>query len=93
MQPRTPQQVFSLVVDWIGAHKRISQDVLVTADTELLASGILDSFSYIDLIVYLEGKTGCKIDLAAADPDEFSKVRGLCNLALGAQKQRAAASP
>jgi acyl carrier protein len=93
MQPLTPQQVFNLLVDWIGAHKRISQDVLITADTELLASGILDSFSYLDLIVYIEGKTGGKIDLAGADPDEFSKVRGLCNLALGAPRQRAAAFP
>jgi acyl carrier protein len=93
MQPLTPQQVFSLLVDWIGAHKRVSQDVLITPDTELLASGILDSFSYLDLIVYIEGKTGGKIDLASADPDEFSKVRGLCKLALGAPRQRAAAFP
>lgn len=86
----TPQQVFSLLVDWIRTHKRISQDVVITADTELLASGILDSFSYLDLIVYLENKTGGRIDLAGADPDEFSKVRGLCTLALGTGRQRAA---
>jgi hypothetical protein len=32
------------------------------------------------LIVYIEGRTGHKIDLAMADPNEFSLVRGLWNL-------------
>jgi acyl carrier protein len=47
-----------------------------------LASGLLDSFDFLDLIVDIEGKTGRKIDLAMADPNEFSIVRGLWNLAL-----------
>jgi acyl carrier protein len=83
----TREQVLQLLVDWITANKRTSQDVPISPDTELLASGILDSFGFLDLIVYIESKTGLQVDLADADPSEFAIVRGLCQLALKSQVQ------
>ena len=70
-----------LVIEWIKANRRTSNHVEITEDTELLGTGILDSFGFLDLIVHIEGKTGVQIDLADADPAEFAVVRGLCNLA------------
>ncbi len=81
----TQEQLLQLLVDWITANKRTSNEVPISPDTELLASGILDSFGFLDLIVYLESKTGLQIDLADADPNEFAIVRGLCQLALKSQ--------
>ncbi len=78
----TQEQLQQLLIDWINANKRTSNHVDISADTELLGSGILDSFGFLDLIVHVESKTGLQIDLADADPDEFAVVRGLCNLAL-----------
>ena len=78
----TQEQLQGLLIDWIKANKRISNQVEISADTELLGSGILDSFGFLDLIVHVESKTGLQIDLADADPEEFAVVRGLCNLAL-----------
>ncbi len=69
--------------DWFRANKQTSDTLQITADTELLGSGLLDSFDFLDLIVFIESKTGRKIDLSVADPNQFSLVRGLWSLATG----------
>lgn len=79
------EQLQQAVIEWIQANKRISNHVEISADTDLLGAGILDSFSFLDLIMHIESKTGLQIDLADADPSEFAVVRGLCNLALKSQ--------
>jgi acyl carrier protein len=77
----TQDQFVTLVGNWIQKNKH--ENVRVTPDTELLGSGLLDSFDFLDLIVYIEGETGGKVDLAVADPAEFAVVRGLMRLTLG----------
>jgi acyl carrier protein len=84
----THEQFLELLTNWIRANKHLPDNVRISADTELLGSGLLDSFDFLDLIVHIESKTGRKIDLAVADPSEFSMVRGLCSLALGSAWQR-----
>jgi acyl carrier protein len=79
------EQLQQLVIDWIRTNNRTSTPGEISPDTELLGTGILDSFGFLDLIVHIENKTGLHIDLADADPAEFSLVRGLCNLALKTQ--------
>jgi acyl carrier protein len=76
----TQDQFLVLLTDWLKTNKQASNDLPVSMETELLGSGLLDSFDFLDLIVYIEGRTGHKIDLAMADPNEFSLVRGLWNL-------------
>jgi acyl carrier protein len=76
----TQDQFLALLTDWLKTNKQASNDLQVSMETELLGSGLLDSFDFLDLIVYIEGRTGNKIDLAMADPNEFSLVRGLWNL-------------
>lgn len=79
------EQLQQAVIQWIQANKRTSNQVEISADTELLGTGILDSFGFLDLIMHIESATGIQIDLADADPGEFAVVRGLCNLALKSQ--------
>jgi acyl carrier protein len=81
----THDQLQQLVVEWIKANKRTSNHLEISGDTELLGTGILDSFGFLDLIMHIESKAGLQIDLAEADPAEFAVVRGLCNLALKSQ--------
>jgi acyl carrier protein len=76
-------QFVVLLSDWFRANKQTSEKLKITADTELLGSGLLDSFDFLDLIIYIESKTGRKIDLSVADPNQFALVRGLWNLATG----------
>jgi acyl carrier protein len=90
----TQDQLLSLLTNWINTNKQASNDLQVSMDTELLGSGLLDSFDFLDLIVHIEGQTGHKIDLAVADPNDFSVVRGLWNLTVKAgQPQPADPNP
>ena len=34
----------------------------IDADTDLIASGLLDSFSLVDSIAYIENESGCQVD-------------------------------
>ena len=79
----TQDQFVELLAEWFRANKQTSSDLKITADTELLGSGLLDSFDFLDVFVYIENKTGKKIDLSVADPNQFSLVNGLYQLAMG----------
>ncbi len=74
-----------LLTNWLRANKQFSANLQISPDTELLGSGLLDSFDFLDLIVHIESKMAAKIDLSVADPNQFSTVRGLWNLAMSAQ--------
>jgi acyl carrier protein len=54
----------------------------MTEETDLIASGILDSLGFIELMLYLETLTEEKIDLNDADPKDFTTMRGLCRTIL-----------
>jgi acyl carrier protein len=76
----TQDQFLELLTNWVRSNKQTPESFRITPDTELLGSGLLDSFDFLDLIIHIESRTGHKIDLAIADPNEFSVVRGLWNL-------------
>jgi acyl carrier protein len=78
----TQDQFLELLTDWLRANKQASVSLQITPETELLGSGLLDSFDFLDLIMHIESKTGRKIDLSIADPNQFSSARGLWNLAM-----------
>jgi len=50
-----------------------------------MAGGLLDSFGFVDLVLFIEQRTGIKIDLADADPSEFTVVKGLCKIVLSSR--------
>jgi len=74
-------QFVELLTTWFRENKQTSAGLKITGDTELLGSGLLDSFDFLDLIVYIENKTGKKVDLSVADPNQFALVSGLWQLA------------
>jgi acyl carrier protein len=80
----TQDQFVELLTNWLRANKQFSANLQISPDTELLGSGILDSFDFLDLIVHIESKLTAKIDLSVADPNQFATVRGLWNLAMSA---------
>jgi acyl carrier protein len=79
-------QMVHLVVEWVKKNRLASGSASpeVTPDTDLISSGLLDSFGIVDLIMHIESESGCKVDLTDADPGEFCVVKGLCRIALKA---------
>jgi acyl carrier protein len=71
------------VIVWVREHRQPgSSDEEISADTDLLGSGLLDSLGMVDLILFVERQHGYKVDLIDVDPNEFSVVKGLCRIAL-----------
>ncbi len=68
MSTLTERELIELVVGWVRQNglKSDLAGLEVSADTDLMSSGLLDSF----------------MDLTDAEPSEFSVVKGLCRIAL-----------
>lgn len=87
MKTQTEKELVELAINWVKANKLTngSSGVRISEDTNLLKSGLLDSFDFVELILFLENQTGCTIDLTDVDPAEFCVVKGLCRIALRSQ--------
>jgi acyl carrier protein len=77
----TERALVELAVDWVAANKLTAEAAEITEHTNLLESGLLDSFGFIELMLYLERQAGCRIDLTDVDPADFATVSGLCRIA------------
>ena len=53
-------------------------------DTDLVLSGLVDSFEFLDLVNALEEAAGVDIDVGALDGDDFTTLIGLVQAAVKA---------
>ena len=49
----------------------------ISNETDLLITGILDSFDFIDLVCAVEDNTGLTVDFTRADSKSFTTLEGL----------------
>lgn len=73
--------------------ERADEPVTATAigeDDNLFDLGLINSFTIIQMIVYLENLTGISIDLSAHDLESFYTIRGTYDLVQGANEGGAA---
>jgi acyl carrier protein len=77
------QELIQQVIGWVkenglngASHTEISES------TNLLETGLLDSFAFVDLVLFIEKCTQKKLDLLDVNPEEFTVVKSLCHLAL-----------
>ena len=78
------EELIRLIRSWVQENTldpELAETSLET-DTDLLTTGILDSIGFIELLTYLETELGYQIDLATADPQEFTSIKGLCRFAV-----------
>jgi acyl carrier protein len=55
-------------------------DIEIKPDTELISSGLIDSFSLVTLYVYIEKEFGVKIPASRIIPDTFDTVEQITAL-------------
>jgi acyl carrier protein len=89
MKSWTESELVDLVVEWVREYEKQEgrADGAVTADTDLIGTGLLDSYGMIDLLMFVESRVGWKIDLTDVDPVEFSVVRGISRITLRNQQR------
>jgi acyl carrier protein len=80
----TQADVSELIIQWVRDNRQPGDfaDPELTADTDLMAAGLVDSHGFVELLLFLEGQTGRKVDLTEVDPSEFTVVKSLCNIVL-----------
>ena len=83
MKPQCECELVDVIVRWVSQKNGVNgyRGTQITAETDLMESELLDSFGFVELMMFIEGQTGRKIDLTDVDPSEFSVVRGLSSIA------------
>ena len=79
------QDLIEVVTRWVLQNRLdpLGDAGSVTPETDVLASGLLDSLGLMNLVAYTESVARCRIDLQLdVDLAEFSTIRGLCGLAV-----------
>jgi acyl carrier protein len=63
--------------DWVAKNGQRQDLGRVSDETDLIASGALDSMGFIELLIYVESIIGRNIDLSDFDPSVFTSIQGL----------------
>jgi acyl carrier protein len=77
--PKTYNDIRQIALDFIQTELERNGLTAENLDdeTDLLATGIIDSFGFLDLISEIEDCTGLPLDLGGLDPDSLLSLRGL----------------
>jgi acyl carrier protein len=75
------EDIKKLIIDYVKKeYLDEDSDEVVTEDTKLITSGIVDSFSMVSLKMFLEKKFQIKIPDDKATPESFDSVNNIINL-------------
>ena len=69
----------AMLVAWVQANTKLeaSSDIEIGPDTDLIKCAVVDSLGFLDLIEFVEQKTGWSIDLESVDLEDLTTLRGL----------------
>lgn len=80
-------ELTDLIIQWVRDNRQPGDfsNPEITESTDLMAAGLLDSFGFVDLLLFLEAQTGTRVDLTDVDPSEFTVVKSLCNIVVASR--------
>ena len=61
-------------------------DLDVDPATDVVASGVLDSLAFVQLLAALESEFGIKVDIATLDLEDFSTVSSIAQFVVAARE-------
>jgi acyl carrier protein len=79
-------RVRAAVFRLLGPHLRdagLSERAL-DESRSLIELGVIDSFTFVDVLTALQEELGVEIDFMELDPDDFDSVKGLVRVAVAA---------
>lgn len=72
------QKSRELIVGWISQHKpAMVPPGGLQLDSDLLESGVIDSFDYVSIVEFVTGALGIEVDIADFDDSELGSIAGL----------------
>lgn len=80
MEKMDTEEMKKIVMDFLYKEFIDNEDTKITYDTPLITSGLVDSFSMVSLLVFLENKFKIKIPPAKATPDSFDSINKIIAL-------------
>ncbi len=74
------EEIRRLILDYIKKEYIDDDDIEVNYDTPLISGGLVDSFSMVSLLIFLENKFRIKIPPSKATPEAFNSVNNIVAL-------------
>ena len=74
------EEIKELVLNYIRKEYIEEEGSEITGETKLISSGLIDSFSMVSLLVFLERKFNIKIHPSKATPEAFDTVNNILDL-------------
>lgn len=69
-----------LILQYIIKEYVDDEDIVINYDTPLISGGIVDSFSMVSLLLYIEKQFKVKIPSHKATPEAFDSVNSIVSL-------------
>ena len=80
------EQIVKQLADYISKEIMKQPDRVIDPDEALISGGLIDSFSLVDLALFIEEKFGVRIDDTELNADTFDSLNQLAELITGRQK-------
>jgi acyl carrier protein len=80
MENINQEEIKEIVLNYVIKEYVDDDDVSVTYDTPLISGGIVDSFSMVSLLIFIERKFSIKIPPSKATPEAFDSVNNIVSL-------------
>jgi acyl carrier protein len=80
------EQIVSQLADYISKEIMKQPDREIDPDEALISGGLIDSFSLVDLALFVEEKFGVRIDDTELNADTFDSLNQLAKLITSRQK-------
>ena len=80
MEKMNLEEMKDIVLNYVIKEYIEDEDEKITYDTPLISSGIVDSFSMVSLLVFLENKFKIKIPPGKATTEAFDSVNKIVSL-------------
>jgi acyl carrier protein len=71
------EEIKEIVLNYVKKEYVDDDDLVITYDTPLISGGIVDSFSMVSLLIFIERKFNIKIPPAKATPEAFDNVNNI----------------
>lgn len=80
MEKMNAEEMKDVVLNYVIKQYLEDEDKEISYDTPLISGGLIDSFSMVSLVVFLENKFKIKIPANKATPEAFDSVNKIVAL-------------